>query len=70
MRKNTSYKLLPCPFCGASAHVEHCLTCGYDSYWVECDDYRNCGGRAGGVTDCEAVAVDNWNTRVGRRNND
>lgn len=56
-------ELKPCPFCGGEAEVRHSVTCGYDSYWVECKDFQNCRGRVSPVTDVESIAVTAWNTR-------
>lgn len=56
-------ELKPCPFCGGDAEVRHSVTCGYDSYWVECKDFKNCRGSVSPVTDVESVAVEAWNTR-------
>lgn len=56
-------ELKPCPFCGGDAEVRHSVTCGYDSYWVECKDFQNCRGSVSPVTDVESVAVEAWNTR-------
>ena len=56
-------ELKPCPFCGGEAEVHHSVTCGYDSYWVECKDFQNCRGRVSPVTDVESIAIAAWNTR-------
>lgn len=56
-------ELKPCPFCGGEAEVRHSVTCGYDSYWVECKDFQNCRGSVSPVTDVESIAAAAWNTR-------
>lgn len=57
-------KLKPCPFCGGEARVAHCITCGYDSYWVECANRIDCGCKVEPVTDVKAIAIMKWNRRA------
>ena len=59
-------ELLPCPFCGGEARVEHCITCGYDSYWVECANRIDCGCKVEPVTDVKDIAIMTWNRRANR----
>ena len=56
-----SCDLLPCPFCGGEARLEHNMTMA--DYWVRC---AFCGAMPNGAdtdqTEAEAIAV--WNTRT------
>lgn len=66
---NEELKLLPCPFCGGKAEMEHmhedngCPEVYYrewNYYIVKC---RNCGASSGYCFN-EKIATNEWNSRV------
>ena len=53
-------ELLPCPFCGKTAHLGHRDGGKYDKYFLVMCDF--CYARTVGETDAEAIAA--WNNRA------
>lgn len=61
-------ELKPCPFCGSSNVKNEWVYAGTDleEYWVEC---MNCGGKGPWDSD-QQQAIEEWNTRVNKNDND